>query len=94
MSAAGVGASIVGVGATTLISKEKKEELGLSWEDYFRSNYRYMSKREKRKTVKRLERLAKLKRQENVNISDKDAIPGVYMVTLLIFPNVKDTWIA
>lgn len=74
---AGVGASIMGVGATALISKEEKEKLGLSWEDYFKTNYRYMTKREKRKTVKRLERISELRRKENVNISDKEAIPGV-----------------
>ncbi len=74
---AGVGASIMGAGATTLMSEEQKEKLGLSWEDYFRDNYRYMSKRERKKTVKRLERLAKLKRKETVSVSEKDAIPGV-----------------
>ncbi len=76
-AAAGVGASIMGVGATTLVSEEKKEAMGLSWGNYFKSNYKFMSKRERRKTVKRLERLAILKRKESVNISDKDAIPGV-----------------
>ena len=74
---AGVGASIVGVGAEGLLSKEQKEKISLSWEDYFRSNYQYMTKSERKKTVKRLERLAKLKKNENVNVSDKDAIPGV-----------------
>ena len=77
ITAAGVGASILGVGATKLISKEDREKLGLSWENYFRANYRYMTKAEKRRTVKNLERLAKLKRKETVHISDKGAIPGV-----------------
>jgi len=74
---AGIGASIMGVGASTLIGEEEKEKLSLSWENYFKSNYKYMSKRDRKKAVKRLERLAKLKRDENVSISDKDAIPGV-----------------
>ena len=74
---AGVGASLLGVGITRPISKEEKERWGLSWEEYFKGNYRYMSRREKRKTVKRLERLAKLKREEAVHISDREAIPNV-----------------
>ena len=77
LASAGVGASIVGVGATKLMNKEEREKLGLSWESYFRTNYRYMTKGEKRKTVKSLERLAKLKRKETINVSDKSAIPGV-----------------
>lgn len=76
-ASAGIGASIVGTGASAFISKEEKERLNLTWEDYFRSNYRYMSKSEKKKAVKRLERLAQLKKNENVSISDKAAIPGV-----------------
>ncbi|MFK7825759.1 MAG: 4Fe-4S dicluster domain-containing protein [Oligoflexales bacterium] len=76
-ASAGVGASIVGTGAHAFISKEDKERLGLSWEEYFRSNYRYMTKKEKKNTVQRLERLAKLKRNETVSISNKEAIPGV-----------------
>ncbi len=74
---AGIGASIMGAGATTILSEEQKEKIKLSWEDYFKKNYRYMTNREKRKTVKRLERLSQLKRKESVSISDKDAIAGV-----------------
>ncbi len=74
---AGIGASIMGVGATALLNDKEKENIKLSWEDYFKSNYQYMTERERRKTVKRLERLAQIKRNENVEISDKDAIPGV-----------------
>ena len=74
---AGVGASIVGCGATGLIGKKEKELIGLSWEEYFRKNYRYMTKKEKRKTVKNLERIAELRGKEKLNISHKDAVPGV-----------------
>ncbi|MCY4524077.1 MAG: 4Fe-4S dicluster domain-containing protein [Halobacteriovoraceae bacterium] len=77
LASAGIGASIVGIGATKFMTREEREKLGLSWENYFRTNYRYMTKREKRKTVNNLEKLAVLKRKEKVNISDKEAIPGV-----------------
>ena len=74
---AGVGASLMGVNVVGSLSREEKERLGLSWEEYFKTNYRYMTKRERRRTIKRLERLAKLDRNETVHISDKDPIPNV-----------------
>ena len=74
---AGVGASIVGTGAVRNLSREDRERLGLSWEEYFKGNYRYMTAREKRKTVKRLERLAKIRRDETVRISDNGPIEHV-----------------
>ncbi|MCB9059932.1 MAG: 4Fe-4S dicluster domain-containing protein [Halobacteriovoraceae bacterium] len=74
---AGVGASLMAMGATPLLNDDIREKAALSWEEYFQKNYRLMTKREKRKAVKRLEKLAKLRRNETVQISDKGPIPGV-----------------
>jgi molybdopterin-containing oxidoreductase family iron-sulfur binding subunit len=49
-ASAGIGASLVGTDAQAFLTEDQKERLSLTWEEYFRTNYRYMSKREKRKT--------------------------------------------
>ena len=47
-------------------SGETTEEMGLKWEEYFKKNYRMMTPEERDETVARLEKLAKL--QDNVDI--------------------------
>jgi len=47
------------------------EKMGLKWEEYFKEHYRLMTQEEKDATVTRLERLAKLDRGINVQISDQ-----------------------
>lgn len=76
-AAAGIGASIVGVGAAGLLSDEQKEKISLNWSEYFKKNYRYMDEEERKATIERLERLAKIKHDEKVEISSKAPIPGV-----------------
>ena len=72
-----VGAAIAFTGFAGSIDDHSKEKMGLSWEEYFKKNYRQMSDKEKQETIERLERLAKIKRDETVNISIEPAKEGV-----------------
>ena len=54
-----------------------KEELSLQWQEYFKKNYRLMTQEEKVETVRRLERLAKMKRGVDVQMSTKAPIENV-----------------
>ncbi|MBW2368037.1 MAG: 4Fe-4S dicluster domain-containing protein [Deltaproteobacteria bacterium] len=47
------------------------EALALKWQEYFKGNYRLMTQAEKQETVRRLERLAKLKRGVDIQISNR-----------------------
>jgi Fe-S-cluster-containing dehydrogenase component len=49
----------------------------LEWQEYFKGNFAVMSDSEKVDTIRRLERLAKLRKGVDVSISDADAQPGV-----------------
>ena len=53
------------------------EEFSLQWWEFFKKNYRLMTQEEKDQTVQRLERLAKIKRGTDVNISSAGPIEGV-----------------
>ena len=54
-----------------------KEEMALQFQEYFKAHYRLMTEQERDATITRLERLAKLQKGVDVQISSKDAIPGV-----------------
>jgi len=54
-----------------------EEELALQWQEYFKKNYRLMTQEEKDATVKRLERLAKMKKGGDVQVSSRAPIEGV-----------------
>ncbi len=54
-----------------------KEELSLQWQEYFKKNYRLMTQEEKVETVRRLERLAKMKRDVDVQMSTRAPIENV-----------------
>jgi len=54
-----------------------KEEMALRFQEYFKGNYRLMTQGEKDETVQRLERLAKLRRNVDVQMSSKEPIEGV-----------------
>jgi molybdopterin-containing oxidoreductase family iron-sulfur binding subunit len=53
------------------------EEFGLSWQEFFKGNYRLMSQEEKDETVQRLERLAKMNTGADIQMSNKGPIEGV-----------------
>ncbi len=54
-----------------------KEEMSLRFQEYFKSNYRLMTLQEKDETVQRLERLAKLRKSVDIQMSSKEPIEGV-----------------
>ena len=53
------------------------ETLKLRFKEFFKKNYRLMTPAEKDETVRRLERLSKLKKGVDVQISSKEPIEGV-----------------
>ena len=53
------------------------EEFSLRWKEYFKKNYRLMTQEEKDETVRRLERLAKVRNNVDVQVSSKGPIDGV-----------------
>ena len=55
----------------------KKEKKEMEWEEYFKGNFRLMTDDEKEATVNRLERIYEKEHGETINVSAKDAIPGV-----------------
>ncbi|MGE0552902.1 MAG: 4Fe-4S dicluster domain-containing protein [Gemmatimonadales bacterium] len=80
MLAGGLAAGAAAASACTPVSAmtpEERELKRLEWEQFTQKHYRRMTEGERAETVARLERLAKLKHDENVTISTTDAIPGV-----------------
>lgn len=55
----------------------EREIKQLKWQEYIKRHYRYMTEAERRETIERLERLAKLRRDLDVTIADTPAQPGV-----------------
>jgi len=53
------------------------EELSLRWNEYFKKNYRLMTQEEKDETVRRLERLSKIRRRAHIQMSSTAPIEGV-----------------
>ncbi len=51
---------------------DSTEEMGLKWEEYFKKNYRLMTQEEKDETVNRLIRLAKLKHDRDIQMSNQE----------------------
>ncbi|MFC1886434.1 4Fe-4S dicluster domain-containing protein [Thermodesulfobacteriota bacterium] len=74
VAAFGSAAMLTGCGTELLGSKE---EFSLRWREYFKKNYRLMTPEEKKETVRRLERLAKIKNGVDVKMSAKPPIEGV-----------------
>ncbi len=73
-AAMGSTAMLTGCGGGFLGSNEA---LSLRWKEYFKKNYRLMTPTEKDDTVQRLERLAKIKKGVDVQMSSKAPIEGV-----------------
>jgi Fe-S-cluster-containing dehydrogenase component len=59
------------------VNSGSTEEMSLKWEEYFKSNYRLMTQEEKEATVSRLEKLAKIRYDLNVQISTQEPIERV-----------------
>ncbi|TNE47952.1 MAG: 4Fe-4S dicluster domain-containing protein [Deltaproteobacteria bacterium] len=64
--------------ATTAVATGCSSEQGkLSWDEYFKKNYRLMTDDEKLATVSRLQRLAEHRHGKRPTIGTKAAVPGV-----------------
>src|SRR5210317_505287 len=74
LAALGGAAMLAGCGTEALGSNE---ELKLRFKEYFKKHYRLMTPEEKDETVRRLERLAKMKRGVDVQMSSREPIEGV-----------------
>ena len=61
----------------SLVSDEAREAKLLEWEEYFKGNFRLMSREEKAETIRRIERLARLRRNADVSIRATEALPDV-----------------
>lgn len=53
------------------------EEMGLKWEEYFKKNYRMMTEAEKEETVARLEKLAKIRYDLDIQVSNQEPVERV-----------------
>ncbi len=74
-------AKAAALGGATMLSGcgmlGSNEALSLRWDEYFKKNYRLMTQEEKDETVHRLEKLAKIQKGVNVQMSSKAPIDGV-----------------
>ncbi len=69
--AAAAGSASLVTGCVPGAQAGSTEEFGLKWEEYFKKNYRLMTQDEKDETVARLERLAKLQLDVDLQISSQ-----------------------
>ena len=72
--AGGVAAGVRALSACAPLSAttdEERELRLLAWREYIKGNYRFMTEAERAETIARLERLAELKRKEDVTIALK-----------------------
>lgn len=69
MGAVGVSAASVNANTSLLSSADKRDKADMKWDEYFKTNYRVMTQEERDATVSRLERLAKIDKGIDVNIS-------------------------
>ncbi len=76
VKAAALGSTALATGCGTGLAGTN-ETFSLQWKEYFKKNYRLMTKAEKEATVQRLEQLAKIKRDANIKISTKEPIEDV-----------------
>lgn len=76
-------ATLAAIGGAALISGCGSEAFGsnevleLRWKEFFKKNYRLMTREEKDETVRRLERLAKIRKGADIQVSSKAPIDGV-----------------
>jgi len=76
-------AKVAALGSAAMVTggaagwKVSGEELRLRWDEYLKGYYRLMTQKEKDETVRRLERLAKLKRGVDIQMSNKEPVEGV-----------------
>ena len=74
VAALGGASMLSGCGSGMLGSNE---ELSLRWNEFFKKNYRLMTQEEKDETVRRLERLSRIRNNAHIQMSSREPIEGV-----------------
>lgn len=69
--------SAAGVAAAATAQSEAAETMSLKWQEWFKGQYRLMTKEEQKASIQRLIRLAELKQQGSPHIRSTDAQEGV-----------------
>lgn len=75
--AAAAGSAALTAGCLPSADAATTEEMKLHWQEFFKENYRLMTQEEKEGTVARLERLAKLQKGLDVQMSSQAPLAGV-----------------
>lgn len=71
------GAGMASTACSAISADEAKEMSGLKWDEFFKENYRVMTEKERKDTVKRLERMYELNTGKKINVSSKGANENV-----------------
>jgi molybdopterin-containing oxidoreductase family iron-sulfur binding subunit len=75
--AAAAGSAALTTGCIPSAEAAGSEELKLRWQEFFKKNYRLMTQEEKDATVRRLERLAKLREGLDIQMTSHQPLDGV-----------------
>lgn len=75
--AAAAGGAALSSGCVGSIEAASSEEFKLKWQEFFKKNYRLMTQEEKDATVARLERLAKLEENLDIQMESSSPLKGV-----------------
>jgi Fe-S-cluster-containing dehydrogenase component len=75
--AAAAGSAALTTGCIPSAEGATTEEMKLRWQEFFKENYRLMTQEEKDETVARLERLAKVQKGIDVQMSSQSPLDGV-----------------
>ncbi len=74
---AAAGSAALTAGCIGSVEAASSEELQLRWQEFFKKNYRLMTQEEKDETVARLERLAKLRDNIDLQMGSDPPLDGV-----------------
>jgi molybdopterin-containing oxidoreductase family iron-sulfur binding subunit len=75
--AAAAGSAALATGCMPTTATASSEEMKLRWQEFFKKNYRLMTREEQQETVDRLERLAQLRDNMNLQIGSEPPIDNV-----------------
>jgi Fe-S-cluster-containing dehydrogenase component len=75
--AAAAGSAALATGCIPTADAAGTEEMKLRWQEFFKKNYRLMTQEEKDATIARLERLAKLQNNLDIQMSSDAPLDGV-----------------
>lgn len=75
--AAAAGSAALTAGCISSADAATSEEMRLRWQEFFKKNYRLMTQEEKDETIARLERLAKLRQNLDIQMSNDAPLENV-----------------